>query len=207
MKLWAPISTLSSGSVLACRSRSWTPSPTPGPSRRLPRRFAATMSSISEGEPVGTTSIFFEAACGLGLARTHSACVAEASASIKIDQKPHSERKRSAWRCALNQKQVRRHLNVAYTYACWVAAIGGVVFCHNDLRICRPCNRIPPPPRPTRRLHFFFPDSRLALDLNTDRTLKEARFDRHFVRDLSWSRHQLEELAERRWERPDVAQD
>ncbi|GAX81460.1 hypothetical protein CEUSTIGMA_g8889.t1 [Chlamydomonas eustigma] len=49
------------------------------------------------------------------------------------------------------------------------------------------------------RLHFFFPDSRLALDLNTDRTLKEARFDRHFVRDLTWSRHQLEELAERRF--------
>ncbi len=23
-----------------------------------------------------------------------------------------------------------------------------------------------------RRLHFFFPDSRLALDLNTDKTLK-----------------------------------
>ncbi|CAL8464843.1 g4378 [Coccomyxa elongata] len=49
------------------------------------------------------------------------------------------------------------------------------------------------------RLHFFFPDSRLALDLNTDKTLKEARFDRHFVRDLTWSRHQLEELAERRF--------
>lgn len=49
------------------------------------------------------------------------------------------------------------------------------------------------------RLHFFFPDSKLALDLNTDRTLKEARFDRHFVRDLTWSRHQLEELAERRF--------
>eukprot|EP00208_Stichococcus_sp_RCC1054_P006187 CAMPEP_0206139636 /NCGR_PEP_ID=MMETSP1473-20131121/6804_1 /ASSEMBLY_ACC=CAM_ASM_001109 /TAXON_ID=1461547 /ORGANISM="Stichococcus sp, Strain RCC1054" /LENGTH=525 /DNA_ID=CAMNT_0053533509 /DNA_START=135 /DNA_END=1712 /DNA_ORIENTATION=+ len=49
------------------------------------------------------------------------------------------------------------------------------------------------------RLHFFFPDSRLALDLNTDKTLKEARFDRHFVRDLTWSRHQLEELANRRF--------
>ncbi|MEW5306746.1 MAG: hypothetical protein WDW36_009189 [Sanguina aurantia] len=49
------------------------------------------------------------------------------------------------------------------------------------------------------RLHFFFPDSRLSLDLNTDKTLKEARFDRHFVRDLTWSRHQLEELAERRF--------
>ena len=123
------------------------------------------------------------------------------------------------------------------------------------------------------RLHWFFPDSRLALDLNTDKALKvcscrarrpalpqaqylqlctarmwrgakarrrqpslwvctpqpmrsahvlrpvscpgghacrprgrptprvcgqEARFDRHFVRDLTWSRHQLEELAERR---------
>eukprot|EP01025_Chloroclados_australasicus_P059912 TRINITY_DN7613_c0_g1_i2.p4 TRINITY_DN7613_c0_g1~~TRINITY_DN7613_c0_g1_i2.p4 ORF type:complete len:154 (-),score=14.71 TRINITY_DN7613_c0_g1_i2:26-487(-) len=50
------------------------------------------------------------------------------------------------------------------------------------------------------RLHFFFPDSRLALDLNTDKTLKEARFDRHFVRDLEWSRHQLEQLAERRFQ-------
>ena len=29
--------------------------------------------------------------------------------------------------------------------------------------------------------------------------LQEARFDRHFVRDLHWSRHQLEELAERRF--------
>ena len=28
------------------------------------------------------------------------------------------------------------------------------------------------------RLHFFFPDSRLALDLNTDRTLKEVCVDR-----------------------------
>ncbi|EFN57351.1 hypothetical protein CHLNCDRAFT_142716 [Chlorella variabilis] len=68
------------------------------------------------------------------------------------------------------------------------------------------------------RMHLFFPDSRLSLDLNTDKTLKaglkrthawgsacrlrchvEARFDRHFVRDLQWSRHQLEELAERRF--------
>lgn len=49
------------------------------------------------------------------------------------------------------------------------------------------------------KLHFFFPDSRLSLDLNTDKTLKEARFDRHFVRDLTWSRHQLEELAESRF--------
>ena len=29
--------------------------------------------------------------------------------------------------------------------------------------------------------------------------LQEARFDRHFVRDLTWSRHQLEELAKRRF--------
>jgi hypothetical protein len=49
------------------------------------------------------------------------------------------------------------------------------------------------------RLHFFFPDARISLDLNTDKTLKEARFDRHFVRDLTWSRHQLEELAKRRF--------
>lgn len=49
------------------------------------------------------------------------------------------------------------------------------------------------------RLHMFFPETRLALDLNTDRVLKEARFDRHFVRDLTWSRHQLAELAERRF--------
>ena len=49
------------------------------------------------------------------------------------------------------------------------------------------------------RMHFFFPDSRINLDLTTDKTLKEARFDRHFVRDMIWSRHQLEELAERRF--------
>ena len=65
------------------------------------------------------------------------------------------------------------------------------------------------------RVHFFFPDSRLGMDLSTDKTLKEvrdlvpsgsslsafcqARFDRHFVRDLTWSRHQLEDLAERRF--------
>ncbi|GMH35468.1 hypothetical protein BSKO_03336 [Bryopsis sp. KO-2023] len=55
------------------------------------------------------------------------------------------------------------------------------------------------------RLHFFFPDSRLALDLSTDKTLKEARFDRHFVRDLTWSRHQLEELAERRYRAAQLA--
>jgi len=30
-------------------------------------------------------------------------------------------------------------------------------------------------------------------------TPTQARFDRHFVRDLAWSRHQLEELAERRF--------
>ncbi len=30
-------------------------------------------------------------------------------------------------------------------------------------------------------------------------TTPQARFDRHFVRDLVWSRHQLEELAERRF--------
>lgn len=30
-------------------------------------------------------------------------------------------------------------------------------------------------------------------------SLTQARFDRHFVRDLTWSRHQLEELAERRF--------
>ena len=29
--------------------------------------------------------------------------------------------------------------------------------------------------------------------------MQEARFDRHFCRDLTWSRHQLEELAERRF--------
>jgi hypothetical protein len=31
------------------------------------------------------------------------------------------------------------------------------------------------------------------------RNKQEARFDRHFVRDLTWSRHQLEELANRRF--------
>lgn len=49
------------------------------------------------------------------------------------------------------------------------------------------------------RLHFFFPDARASLDLSTDRIVREARFDRHFVRDLTWSRFQLEELAERRF--------
>jgi len=49
------------------------------------------------------------------------------------------------------------------------------------------------------RLHFFFPDARASLDLSTDRIVREARFDRHFVRDLSWSRFQLEDLAERRF--------
>lgn len=48
-------------------------------------------------------------------------------------------------------------------------------------------------------LHFFFPDSRASLDLSTDRTVREARFDRHFVRDLTWSRFQLEDLAQRRF--------
>ena len=37
---------------------------------------------------------------------------------------------------------------------------------------------------------FPFPPPKLPL---------QARFDRHFVRDLTWSRHQLEELAERRF--------
>jgi hypothetical protein len=49
------------------------------------------------------------------------------------------------------------------------------------------------------RMHFFLPDSRLHLDLTTDKTLKEARFDRHYVRDMTWSRHQLEEVAEQRF--------
>lgn len=50
------------------------------------------------------------------------------------------------------------------------------------------------------RMHFFLPDNRLQLDLTTDKTLKEARFDRHYVRDMTWSRHQLEELAEQRFQ-------
>eukprot|EP00510_Aplanochytrium_minuta_P000821 CAMPEP_0184006264 /NCGR_PEP_ID=MMETSP0954-20121128/572_1 /TAXON_ID=627963 /ORGANISM="Aplanochytrium sp, Strain PBS07" /LENGTH=531 /DNA_ID=CAMNT_0026284745 /DNA_START=60 /DNA_END=1655 /DNA_ORIENTATION=- len=49
------------------------------------------------------------------------------------------------------------------------------------------------------RFHFFFPDSRASLDLSTDRVVREARFDRHFVRDLTWSRFQLQDLAERRF--------
>lgn len=49
------------------------------------------------------------------------------------------------------------------------------------------------------RLHFFFPDQRASLDLSTDRVVREARFDRHFVRDLTWSRFQLQDLAERRF--------
>ncbi len=36
-------------------------------------------------------------------------------------------------------------------------------------------------------------------DLSRYFYLPQARFDRHFVRDLTWSRHQLEELAERRF--------
>eukprot|EP00924_Labyrinthula_sp_SR-Ha-C_P006229 augustus_masked-scaffold_31-processed-gene-0.43-mRNA-1 protein AED:0.12 eAED:0.15 QI:0/-1/0/1/-1/1/1/0/611 len=49
------------------------------------------------------------------------------------------------------------------------------------------------------RLHFFFPDSRAALDLSTDKVVREARFDRHFVRDLTWSRFQLLDLAKKRF--------
>jgi len=49
------------------------------------------------------------------------------------------------------------------------------------------------------RFHFFFPDARASLDLSTDRIVREARFDRHFVRDVNWSRFQLEDLAERRF--------
>lgn len=33
----------------------------------------------------------------------------------------------------------------------------------------------------------------------------QARFDRHFVRDLTWSRHQLEELAESRFRAAQLA--
>lgn len=29
--------------------------------------------------------------------------------------------------------------------------------------------------------------------------MQEARFDRHYVREMTWSRHQLEELAEQRF--------
>ena len=50
------------------------------------------------------------------------------------------------------------------------------------------------------RMHFFLPGDRMSLDLTTDTVVKEARFDRHFVRDMTWSRHQLAELAERRFE-------
>lgn len=49
-------------------------------------------------------------------------------------------------------------------------------------------------------MHFFLPGDRMSLDLTTDTVVKEARFDRHFVRDMTWSRHQLAELAERRFE-------
>lgn len=43
------------------------------------------------------------------------------------------------------------------------------------------------------RLHFFFPDSRLALDLNTDKTLKVRERERvetpgDCVRTVSWHR-------------------
>ena len=82
-----------------------------------------------------------------------------------------------------------------------------------DLHLCV-CPRLPPHapslPRPASPVATpfraravspprFFPDSRLNLDLNTDRALRAARFDRHFVRDLTWSREQLEELAKRRF--------
>jgi hypothetical protein len=49
------------------------------------------------------------------------------------------------------------------------------------------------------RLHLFFPATRRELGLETSRAKRAARFDRHFVRDLRWSRQQLEELAERRF--------
>jgi energy-coupling factor transporter ATP-binding protein EcfA2 len=49
------------------------------------------------------------------------------------------------------------------------------------------------------RMHFFLPGDRMSLDLTTDTVVKEARFDRHFVRDMAWSRHQLTQLAERRF--------
>ena len=49
------------------------------------------------------------------------------------------------------------------------------------------------------RMHFFLPGDRMSLDLTTDTVVKEARFDRHFVRDMTWSRHQLTQLAERRF--------
>jgi hypothetical protein len=49
------------------------------------------------------------------------------------------------------------------------------------------------------RLHLFFPATRQELGLDTSRAKRAARFDRHFVRDLRWSRQQLEELAERRF--------
>ena len=54
------------------------------------------------------------------------------------------------------------------------------------------------------RMHFFLPGDRMSLDLTTDTVVKEARFDRHFVRDMTWSRHQLAELAERRFEAASV---
>lgn len=49
-------------------------------------------------------------------------------------------------------------------------------------------------PRPPHR-----PPSINPLPHRTPNPPQEARFDRHFVRDLTWSRHQLEELAERRF--------
>jgi len=48
-------------------------------------------------------------------------------------------------------------------------------------------------------MHFFFPDSRQKLNLNTSSVVEVSRFDRHTIRDLSWSRQQLRELAERRF--------
>ena len=62
---------------------------------------------------------------------------------------------------------------------------------------CRPCLQEVLPPATLLILLPFLPAHiDVSMSLNP---LQEARFDRHFVRDLVWSRHQLEELAKRRF--------
>ena len=53
-----------------------------------------------------------------------------------------------------------------------------------------------PPATLISLLPFMPAQKHVSMTLNL---LQEARFDRHFVRDLVWSRHQLEELAKRRF--------
>ena len=66
--------------------------------------------------------------------------------------------------------------------------------------LCAPCHPCLQEVLPSATLLSLFPvlpaHNDVSMSLNM---LQEARFDRHFVRDLVWSRHQLEELAKRRF--------